>query len=441
MKLDIQTLPLSTPSRTDSPTPSSPYGPGVLSNVVNTCATSHPTGVACGRQIPAANCNHFDTEPYRTNSTRNYEFETQLGKALKSDPRLVDIAKRIRSLTGAPSYIAAFDEHERDEIRGMKHIGGAHELSEDIDTLDAHVLATLIKAERREYNIDRSATEYRDKRYIVNLDRRLCMFNAAPKDNIIAPWNTRDFDLEIYKVTQPEQYPARLSNLIADRWTALLATKPDPNKFVQDDLGLEGLDANAGVFHVLGSLDESARKTLLCDDLRIPWSTEEDILDENDNCPTSPTRLTNPLGSQFRQHKTGARSNVVRYHDPADPVVNAWVVKAMELGKPVISGPSGHTLRYLNHYAMCKEMVGYSKSGVADWPTLAEARLVMLANLIPPKNHHSFHEIMLASVGVTDGTETLRYQHMEDYEDLASHPIGRDALDVASMTPARPPDS
>ena len=273
----------------------------------------------------------------------------QVGKALKSDPRLVGIAQRIRSLTGAPDRMAAFDEHERDEIRSMKHIGGAHELSEDIDTLDAHVLATLTKAERLEYNIDRSATEYRDKPYIVNLDRRLCMFNAVPsKGNIFAPWNMHAFDLEIYKVTRPEQYPARLSNLIADRWTALLATKPDPDGFVQDNLGLEGLDANAGVFHVLSSLDESARKSLLCDDLRIPWSTEEDILDENDNCPTSPTRLTNPLGSQFRQHKTGARSNVVRYHDPADPVVNAWGRESNGIGQ------TGH-LRSERPYASLSE--------------------------------------------------------------------------------------
>ena len=435
MKIDIHTPSPSPSAMIGSPAQSSPFLTDVLSDVGNACATN----VACGSQAPGASCNYFDTEPYRTNSTTNHEFEMRLGKALKSDPRLVGIAQRIRSLTGAPDRMAAFDEHERDEIRSMKHIGGAHELSEDTDTLDAHVLATLTKAERVEYNIDRSATEYRDKPYIVNLERRLCIFNSvSSKANIIAPWNMHAFDLEIYKVTRPEQYPARLSNLIADRWTALLATKPDPDKFVQDDLCLEGLDANAGVFHVLSSLDESARKTLLCDDLRIPWSTEEDILDENDNCPTSPTRLTNPLGSQFRQHTTGARSNVVRYHDPADPIVNAWVEKAMELGKPVISGPSGHTLRYLNHYAMCKEMVGYSTSGVADWPTLAEARLVMLANLMPPKNHHSFHEIMLAGVGVTDGTETLHYQHMEDYEDLASHPIGRDALDAASMTPARP---
>ena len=334
--------------------------------------------------------------------------------------------------------MAKFNEHERDEIRGMTHIGGARELGEDVNTLDAHVLATLIKAERSEYNIDRTAAEYRDKPYIVNLDRRLCMFNAVEfGGNVIAPWNMHAFDLEIYKVTEPEQYPARLANLIADRWSELLATKTDPDRFVQHELGLRGLDATAGVFHVLNSLDEAARKTLLCDTLHIPWSTEVDILDENDNCPTSPTRRSNPLGSQFRQHQTGARSNVVREYDPVDPAVNEWVEKAVEVSKPVISGPSGHTLRYLNHYAMCKEMVGYSNVSVADWPTLAEARLVMLANLMPPKNHHSFHEIMLASVGVCDGGENLRYNHMEDYEDLALHPIGLDALAFASMTPAR----
>lgn len=440
MKIDIQT---SAP-RVNDDSSAQPLllRPGGPVHARNTCATSRPT-IAAGASQSQGTCrNRFDAEPYKTKSTKNYEFEMRLGKALKSDPKLVDIAQRIRSLTGAPDRMAAFEKNECDEIRRMTHIGGARELVEDINTLDAHVLATLIKAERGEYNIDRSAEEYKSKPYIVNLDRRLCMFNAVEsRENIIAPWNMHAFDLEIYKVTRPEQYPARLANLIADRWSELLATKPDPDQFVQQDLGLRGLDAKAGIFHVLTSLNEEARESLLCDKLNIPWSTEEDILDENDNCPTSPARRNNPLGPQFRQHKTGARSNIVREHDPADPAVNEWVEKAIALGKPVISGPSGHALRYLNHYAMCKEMVGYSKENISDWPTLAEARLVILANLMPPKNHHSFHEIMLASVGVCDGSENLRYEHMEDYEDLASHPIGRDALDVASTTHARPSNS
>jgi len=439
MKIDIQTP---TPRMGDSAAQPLPPRPGAPIHATNTCTTSRPTNAAGAGPSLDTGRNRFDAEPYRTKSTQNYEFEMRLGKALKSDPRLVDIAQRIRSLTGTPACMAAFAEHERDEIRGMTHIGGAHELGNDVNTLDAHVLATLIKAERKEYNIDRSAEEYRDRSYIVNLDRRLCMFNAVEsRDNIIAPWNMHAFDLEIYKVTQPEQYPARLANLIADRWSKLLATKEDPDQFVKHDLGLDGLNARAGVFHVLNSLDEPARRTLLCDTLHIPWSTEEDILDENDNIPTSPTRQNNPLGPQFRQHKTGARSNVVREHDPIDPAVNKWVEKAIELGKPVISGPSGHTLRYLNHYAMCKEMVGYSKVSISDWPTLAEARLVILANLMPPKNHHSFHEIMLASVGVCDGSDNLRYSHMDDYKDLALHPIGLDALASASITPAGPLNS
>lgn len=435
MKIDTEIPPLTMCNAAPQWLVSCPHG---LNGARNTLPTCRPPGAAGTHPSSGTGRNRFDAEPYKGTSTRNYQFELQLGKALKSDGRLADIARRIRVLTGTPDCMAAFDEHERYEIRKMTHIGGALELAQDIHTTDADVLAALIKAERTEYNIDRSAEEYRDKPYIATLDRRLCMFNAVEwEGNVIWPWNRHDFDLEIYKVTEPQQYPERLRNLIADRWSEWLATKPDPDRFVQHDLGLQGLDATTGVFHVLNSLDEPVRKMLLCDTLHIPWSTEEDILDENDKSPTSPTRRTNPLGSQFRQHQTGARSNVVREYDPVDPAVNEWVEKAIELGKPVISGPSGHTLRYLNHYAACKEMEGYGKKSVLDWPTLAEARLVMLANLMPPKNHHSFHEIMLASVGVCDGSENLRYSHMEDYEDLADHPIGLDALAFASMSPAR----
>jgi hypothetical protein len=63
-----------------------------------------------------------------------------------------------------------------------------------------------------------------------------------------------------------------------------------------------------------------------------------------------------------------------------------------------------------------------------DLPSLEEARLVMLANLMAPKDHHSYHEIMLASIGVYNGVDVLEYKHKESYDDIGSTKIGFNAL-------------
>ncbi|WP_163831911.1 hypothetical protein [Spartinivicinus ruber] len=66
-------------------------------------------------------------------------------------------------------------------------------------------------------------------------------------------------------------------------------------------------------------------------------------------------------------------------------------------------------------------------------PTLNEARLVMLANLLSPKSHHSYHEIMSATIGISDGKDMLIYQHPNSYEDIKRTAIGRDAFDQVEI--------
>lgn len=111
-------------------------------------------------------------------------------------------------------------------------------------------------------------------------------------------------------------------------------------------------------------------------------------------------------------------SNVVRERDEDDPAVEEWISDALDNFKPIISGPSGHTLRFLNYWAWVREQARNASKQMDDYPSLAEARLLMMANMMPPKNHHSYHEIMSASIGITDGVEVLGYAHPEDYTDL-----------------------
>jgi len=375
--------------------------------------------------------NVFDHSPYKESSVKNFSIERNIGLQLIESAELRDIAKKIRALTGSPMLYANMSAEQKTKLdKERNHIGGAKELYGDVDSLDAHVLATLLKAESKEYNFHNGYENGRGTDYIPYeiSEKRKCMFNhVAHPENIIQPWNSHRFDLEIYKVTNTIQLPERIKDLISDRWNEFLVEKSDATLYIQSELGLdESFNEKSGVFHILQSVDEKTRRKILVDDLHIPWSTETVTDDENNH------RQSNPRGAHYRQHMTGARSNVVMLEDRDDPNVNQWVREAIACGKPVISGPSGHTLRYLNHYAMCKEMLRLSGEDVSSYPSLAEARLVMMANLMPPKNHHSYHEIMLASVGISDGEEMLAYDYKRDYTDLNATDIGRRVWETIS---------
>lgn len=355
--------------------------------------------------------NVFDHSPYKEMASENKKIEMFVGKTLSCSAELTAIAKQIREVTGSPMKFSDFSSVQQQKIiEESAYIGGAKELLSDMDTLDAHVLATLIKAEGKEYDMG-------------DMERRKCMFNhVRSPDNPIYPWNSHRFDLEVFEVTNPIQYTEEMRNLIADRWGEMLAKTQNVESYLYDEMGISPVDLDDGVLNILQTLSESDRKTLLKDVLHINWSTEGFIEDERNS------RESNPLGAEFRQHTTGAKTNVVRVSDKEDRNVNQWVFEAIVHGKPVTSGPSGHTLRYLNHYAMCSEMHSLSNSGLEDLPSLEEARLVMLANLMAPKDHHSYHEIMLASIGVYNGTDVLEYKYKDSYEDLNSTSIGSDVL-------------
>ena len=358
--------------------------------------------------------NVFDRSPYKEMASENKKLELTVGKYLSCSAELTSIARSIREVTGSPMRFADFSPRQQEKIiEESAYIGGAKELLADMDTLDAHVLATLIKAESEEYDLG-------------DMERRKCMFNhVRSPDNPIYPWNSHRFDLEVFEVTNPIQYTEDIRNLIADRWGDLLAKTENVEGYLFEEVGVSPVDLNDGVLNIIQGLGEADRKKLLKDVLHVNWSTERFIDDEQND------RSSNPLGAEFRQHTTGAKTNVVRVSDEQDKNVNKWVFEAIVHGKPVTSGPSGHTLRYLNHYAMCSEMHRLSNSGVENLPSLQEARLVMLANLMAPKDHHSYHEIMLASIGVYDREEVLEYSSKESYDDIALTPIGAAALEVA----------
>jgi hypothetical protein len=107
--------------------------------------------------------------------------------------------------------------------------------------------------------------------------------------------------------------------------------------------------------------------------------------------------------------------------DDAVDAIDAWYDEAYHNHKPIYSGPSGHTLGYLtlydnrlrkpNHAIVPREY---------DKPSLEAARLVMLASLIGNKEHHTYDEVMFASVGIgaRESEQGLTYRYPGSYGDL-----------------------
>ncbi|WP_150575027.1 hypothetical protein [Pandoraea aquatica] len=365
--------------------------------------------------------NLFDCAPYYAKASARVEFERKLGQTLCDAPEIRDIARRIRALTGAPMRFEDFDAKAQAKIVAEQvGIGGADECLNSRDTLDAHVLATLIKAEAEHFNDPHAPDE----------KRRRNMFNAAPhRENPMHPWNLREFDVPIAEIKSPIQLPDRIRDVMQSRWETLRHNPAGEDAFLKvlQRFGVdrvmreEGFAAGANVVDYMFRCDLDERRKLLHDVLDITWSTAEYTNDEDNG------RWLNPIGAHVRQHRTGDRSNMVRTSDRNDPAIINFALGAIVHDKPVISGPSGHTLRYLNHYAQCRAIASYS-GDVSDWPSLAEARMVMMANLMPPKNHHSYHEIMSASIGVSDGTEMLHYRDRATYADLNDTALGAQLL-------------
>ncbi|MCL9783393.1 hypothetical protein M9194_18345 [Vibrio sp. S4M6] len=346
----------------------------------------------------------FEHQIKSDESTKNRAFEVKLGKALVLDDRMIGTARRIREMSGVPMEFARFPEHIKHEIKSMVgKIGGAQELLEDKDSLDAHVLAVHLKLDSPEYNDPKAPDP----------NRRQNLFNEVPDMfNPIFPWNNHGFDVGLHEIELWEDYPVATQEKIEARYSQLYHDE-------------EPINARK----YIASLTPEDRKSFLYDTLKMKWSESDFIEDEQGS-----VREHNKLSPKYRQHHTGNNSNVVVAENRGDPKVGEWFSEAVRLNRPIISGPSGHSLRFLNHWASVRNYIRLSDGGLnRDIPSLHDARLLMLANLLPPKDHHSYYEVMSATSGISDGDTILKFRHPENYDDIKSTRAGYDAFNKAKV--------
>ncbi|WP_156226333.1 hypothetical protein [Herbaspirillum chlorophenolicum] len=102
-----------------------------------------------------------------------------------------------------------------------------------------------------------------------------------------------------------------------------------------------------------------------------------------------------------------------------------WYDSAYNNQRPIVGGMSGHTLGYLNLYCAAVDKWAAQRKEQKDqpipFPSLETFRAILLAALVGNKRHHSYDEVMAASVGMkfaTDQGPGLTYKDRVGYRDI-----------------------
>lgn len=204
-----------------------------------------------------------------------------------------------------------------------------------------------------------------------------------PPQNILSMRNTGglSFDEKIEKV-QPSEWPKGTRQIVYNTYRMLPASSH-----------MEEID----FILFLDRMREQERMAYLTDILHIRYSTSTDTVGETQRIfPTD-----NPHGQEYLQSHAGGQFNVITF--------TPYLEEAKALSKPVLSGPSGTAFRYISAWFHIKTEFAH-----VEGPTIEQAILVIMANLLPPRSHHSYHEIM---DGV-NGVGGFSYEDKAGYSDL-----------------------
>ena len=204
-----------------------------------------------------------------------------------------------------------------------------------------------------------------------------------PPQNILSMRNAGglSFDEKIEKV-QPSEWPKGTRQIVYNTYRMLPASSH-----------MEEID----FILFLDRMREQERMAYLTDILHIRYSTSTDTVGETQRIfPTD-----NPHGQEYLQSHAGGQFNVITF--------TPYLEEAKALSKPVLSGPSGTAFRYISAWFHIK-----TEFAQVEGPTIEQAILVIMANLLPPRSHHSYHEIM---DGV-NGVGGFSYEDKAGYSDL-----------------------
>ena len=197
-----------------------------------------------------------------------------------------------------------------------------------------------------------------------------------PPQNILSMRNTKglSFDEKIENV-KPSEWPEGTRQIVYNTYCMLPASSH------MEEIGF---------ISYLDGLEEQKRVEYLTDILHIRYSTSTDTVGETQRIfPTD-----NPHGQEYLQSHAGGQFNVITFTPYIEEAISAWHHIRTEL----VAG---------------KVPIG-TKLVAGEVPTIKQAILVIMANLLPPRSHHSYHEIM---DGV-NGVGGFSYEDKAGYSDL-----------------------
>lgn len=368
---------------------------------------------------------------YRNAAEANSKIEQNIGLSLAKNSALTNIAKTINEKAQIPTFSQSshpMDLTDKFQIEGQKDsFGGARASAEGWDTLGRSVYEAM-----------------------HTIEKNKPLYSTVPSYNTANPYFIPNqekpaFDQPInqYKWGQlPKQIQRYLSGTDNFSGKALIKLYDDLSSEKRSEVLLNYRYENASIdmetvsfinisqslpgeiiyavqrliAHPENNLFRAIAKDLIIAKMNIPEGEGANEIGEQQKA-----QLAALLDIVVDKHTSGDHTNIVSRNGDGR-VKDQWIEDTVAAGKPIISGPSGHTLRYLNFWAKKRnENKENISSQPNEWPSLEAARLVMMADLLPPR-HHSYDEVMTASIGIKDeASDALKYEHKSSYEDLTQN--------------------
>lgn len=348
------------------------------------------------------------------------KIEEQIGLSLAKNARIPNIASQIHE----KSRITLEEKDKKEIAEQANKFGGARASQEGVETLGRYVFETMHHIEKDKAKYSRSRTighpYFPTGQKKPEFDKPISTLSfvdlpttaqtyLTQKAGVPLPPNATDLSFNYDGLDPSVKFAIlkdyRYQNEAAQATATLLKEE------------FSGKEAIKAALEAIDNASPEERENKRTDAI----TTIRDAISATTNVDEK-AKLGALLDIVVDKHTSGDNTNMVkRNNNPDNAHEKEWIDATVAAGKPIISGPSGHTLRYLNFWAEKRQEEKKAGGNITDWPSLEAARLVMMANLMPPK-HHSYDEIMTSSIGIKDETKPpLQYKHKSSYLDLATH--------------------
>lgn len=364
---------------------------------------------------------------YKDAFTDNSKVEKEIGLSLARNPAVTKFASDINRAAKINSYELIKNNNEKATIESQQgSIGGARASVERVESLGRYVFEAMHEIEKN----PKIKTKYsRVRNKAENLNPYFGKSgNKKPEfDTPLSSVKWEELPDNVKKSLDSDESKSPFKKLGSNVYDALNADakKTILSEYRYQSEAAEGTADSLRWYPSLkGSIDSCNMLTKM-----VTSSSDEEEANRTKAMEAIKSAMKSgdvktkaELGALFDivadKHTSGDSTNLVQFDKDEDGELidnekNRWIKDTIAAGKPIISGPSGHTLRYLNFWAEKRQ----SDQAAIAGPSLEAARLVMMADLMPPK-HHSYDEIMTASIGISDNSKTLTYNHKSSYEDL-----------------------